>query len=406
MSRMRKTGKREQSIHKRLLSIILMFCLMLGSFTFGSGASTAYAADISASVLTDLTATITQDGAAIPEGGSITSTKPIRVEISFGVPVSGDDPTPTDPVQKGDTVTFNLSSAFTLLSGDTIELKMGTLLVGHATFTTDPITNMVTATVTFDGDNSVFDGTSNTVTCKFGANFEYDGSGTGGSTGDHTVTILEKTYTVNVPALPIEYDVTKKGTADLANQSITWTVNISATQGGAAVDLAGYQFFDDLQAVGTYIPSSFQVDSVDATPATADNALRYVFPDGATSPKTITFETKISDSAYYATSEQTVSNKAQLLNSESTAVDEGQFNVKFTPKWIEKTGVSSDAGSSGTYNPKDRTITWPEHHYRGLAKRCNIYGSGSGLLRRRVYEDQHRRDRQHRGRRYSNSVIY
>jgi ribosomal protein L2 len=358
MSRMRKTGKREQSIHKRLLSIILMFCLMLGSFTFGSGASTAYAADISASVLTDLTATITQDGAAIPEGGSITSTKPIRVEISFGVPVSGDDPTPTDPVQKGDTVTFNLSSAFTLLSGDTIELKMGTLLVGHATFTTDPITNMVTATVTFDGDNSVFDGTSNTVTCKFGANFEYDGSGTGGSTGDHTVTILEKTYTVNVPALPIEYDVTKKGTADLANQSITWTVNISATQGGAAVDLAGYQFFDDLQAVGTYIPSSFQVDSVDATPATADNALRYVFPDGATSPKTITFETKISDSAYYATSEQTVSNKAQLLNSESTAVDEGQFNVKFTPKWIEKTGVSSDAGSSGTYNPKDRTITW------------------------------------------------
>lgn len=363
MSRMRKTGKREQSIHKRLLSIILMFCLMLGSFTFGSGASTAYAADISASVLTDLTATITQDGAAIPEGGSITSTKPIRVEISFGVPVSGDDPTPADPVQKGDTVTFDLSSAFTLLSGDTIELKMGTLLVGHATFTTDPITNMVTATVTFDGDNSVFDGTSNTVTCKFGANFEYDGSGADGSTGDHTVTILEKTYTVNVPALPIEYDVTKTGTADLANQSITWKVNISATQGGAAVDLAGYQFFDDLQTVGTYIPSSFQVDGVDATPNTTDNALRYVFPDGSTSPKTITFKTKISDAAYYATSEQKVNNTAQLLDSESTTVDEGQFEVKFTPKWIEKTGVSSDRDENGNlnvgdYNPTNRTITW------------------------------------------------
>lgn len=346
-----------------MLSIILMFCLMLGSFTFGSGASTAYAADISASVLTDLTATITQDGSAILEGGSITSTKPIRVGISFGVPVSGDNPTPADPVQKGDTVTFDLSSAFTLLSGDTIELKMGTLLVGHATFTTDPITNMVTATVTFDGDNSVFDGTSNTVTCQFGANFEYDGSGAGGSTGDHTVTILEKTYTVNVPALPIEYDVTKTGTADLANQSITWEVNISATQGGAAVDLAGYQFFDDLQTVGTYIPSSFQVNRVDAAPDTAGNALRYVFPDGSNSPKIITFKTKISDAAYYVTSEQKVNNTAQLLNSESTTVNEGQFEVKFTPKWIEKTGVSSDRDEHGNlnvgnYNPTNRTITW------------------------------------------------
>lgn len=308
--------------------------------------------------LTDLNIKVLQDGTEIPEGGNITSTKPIRVEISFGVPVAGDDPTPSDPVQKGDTVTFDLSSAFKLLSGNTIELKMGTLLVGHATFTTDPITNMVTATVTFDGHDSVFVETSNTVKCEFGANFEYDGSGSSGSAGDHTVTILEKTYTVNVPVLPIEYDVTKTGTVNLADQCITWMININATQGGAAVDLDGYQFFDDLQTVGTYIPSSFKVDETEASPDTADNTLRYVFPGGSTSPKTITFETKISDSAYYATSEQTVSNKAQLLNNESTPVDEGQCEVKFKPKWIEKTGVSSDAGSTGVYNPKDRTITW------------------------------------------------
>ncbi|HWR40587.1 MAG TPA: DUF5979 domain-containing protein [Patescibacteria group bacterium] len=323
--------------------------------------SVAHAADISTSVLTNFMATVKQDGTAIAEGGTITSTKPIRVDISFGVPVEGDDPTPTAPVQKGDTVKFDLSSAFKVLSDDSddfIELKMGSLLVGHATFTTDPDTKMVTATVTFDGDDSVFDGTSNTVTCQFGADFEYDGSGAGGSAGDHTITILEKTYTVNVPAAPIVYNVTKTGTADLANQSIEWTVNIQATQGGAPIDLAGYQFFDDLQTVGAYIPSSFKVDGTDASPDTADNALRYVFPDGSTSPKTITFDTKISDSAYYATSEQTVNNKAQLLNSESTAVDEGQFEVKFTPKWIEKTGVSSDAGSTGDYDPTNRTITW------------------------------------------------
>jgi len=146
--------------------------MMLGSFTLGLGTGEVYADEISASILTDLKATITQDGVTIPEGGSITSTKPIRVEISFGVPVIGDDPTPSHPVQKGDTVRFELSDAFTVLSGDTIELKMGTLLVGHASFITDPDTNMVTAIVTFDGDESVFDETSNTVSCEFGADFK------------------------------------------------------------------------------------------------------------------------------------------------------------------------------------------------------------------------------------------
>ena len=318
----------------------------------------AHASDISASILTDLMVTITQDGVEIPEGGSITSTKPIRVEISFGIPVVGDDPTPANPVQQGDTVTFNLTSAFKLLSSDTIDLKMGTLLVAHATFTTDPITKMVTAKVTFDGDDSVFNGDSHTVKCEFGADFEYDDSGSNGSTGDHTVTILGKTYTVNVPALPIVYDVTKTGTANLADQSITWTVYISATQGGAAVDLAGYKFFDDLQNVGTYISSSFKVDGTEVSPDTASNALRYTFPEDSTSPKTITFKTKIPDSAYYANSQQTVRNKAQLLDKVSKVVDEGEYGVQFKPEWIEKTGVSSDAGSSGVYNPKDRTIIW------------------------------------------------
>jgi uncharacterized repeat protein (TIGR01451 family) len=320
--------------------------------------SVAYAVDISTSVITNFTATVKQDGNPIDEGGTITSAKPIRVDIAFGVPVEGDDPTPAVSVHRGDTVKFNLSSAFKVLSGGPIELKMGALPVGHATFTTDPDTKMVTVTVTFDGDDSVFNGTSNTVTCKFGVDLEYDASGASGSAGDHTITILEKAYTVNVPAAPIVYNVTKKGTADLANQSIEWTVDIQALQGSAPVDLAGYQFFDDLQNVGAYIPSSFQVDGTYASPDTTGNALSYVFPEGSTSPKTIKFKTAISDAAYYATSEQKVNNKAQLLNSKSTVVEEGQFEVKFTPKWIEKEGIASDSGSTGIYDPTDRTIRW------------------------------------------------
>lgn len=358
MSRISKTKRRTQSLHKRSLSLVLIFCLMLGSFSFGPVTGEVYAEEIDESILIDLKATITQGGVEIPEGGSITSTKQIRVEISFGVPVEGDDPTPPVTVKQGDTVSFELSSAFTVLSGDTIELKMGEVKVGTAYFTTDPDTNMVTANVTFDGEDSVFNGDSHTVECKFEADFGYDGSGANGSTGDHTVTILGKTYTVNVPDLPIEYDVTKTGAADMADQSITWTINVNATQGGIAVDLAGYEFFDDLENVGEYIPDSFKVDGTVVSPDTADNELRYVFPEGSTSPKTITFDTEISDDEYYATSQQTVSNKAQLLDKDSNVMDEGQFDVKFTPKWIEKTGVSSDAGSTGDYDPTNRTITW------------------------------------------------
>ncbi|NTW70852.1 MAG: hypothetical protein HGA49_01245 [Eubacteriaceae bacterium] len=70
MSRISKTKRRTQYINKKLFSIILIFCLMLGSFPFGPGAGTVYATDQSASMLTDLMATITQDGVTIPEGGT------------------------------------------------------------------------------------------------------------------------------------------------------------------------------------------------------------------------------------------------------------------------------------------------------------------------------------------------
>jgi pilin isopeptide linkage protein/uncharacterized repeat protein (TIGR01451 family) len=338
---------------------IVMLAMTVNLFPFGL----VYAANISQDILTNLSATITQGGVTIPEEGTITSTAPIRVDISFGVPVAGDEETypPTPIVNQGDTVTFELSDSFTVLTGASIELKMGLLIVGHATFATDPVSNMVTATVVFDGDITVFNGDSNTVTCQFGANFEYDDSGAGGNTGDHLVAILDKTYTVNVPAVPIVYDVTKTGTVDLATQSIEWTATVEATQGGVHVSLAEYQFFDNLLNVGTYIPSSFKVDGAslsDVLIDTTGNGLGYVFPTGTTSPKTIKFKTTIPDSKYNATSLQTVTNTAQLRNSVSTVMDQGASTVTFTPTWITKAGVSSDAGSTGIYNPTNRTITW------------------------------------------------
>ncbi|NCB41615.1 MAG: hypothetical protein EOM59_03240 [Clostridia bacterium] len=344
----------KKSKEKVLISWLILL-MIINLFPFGM----AYGNEISQSVLLNLEVTVTQDGATIPEGGEITSTEPIRVDISFGVPVEGDNPTPANPVQKGDTVTLEIGDAFTVVPSGIIDLNMGLITVGHATFTTDPITNIVIATVTFDGDDSVFNGDSNTVTCQFGADFEYDDSGTAGNTGDHTVTILTKDYTVNVPALPIVYTVTKSGTANLAEQSITWNVAISATQGSTNVDLEGYQFFDNLQNVGDYITSAgFYVNGEDKGDVSTGSALSYVFPADSTSPAAIIFKTKIPDTKYYATSNQSISNNAQLLTGGSIVMAQGNRTVTFTPQWITKAGESSDAGSTGDYDPTDRTITW------------------------------------------------
>ena len=128
-------------------------------------------------VLTNVEISISQNGIDISEGGTIYSQEPIRVEVSFNVPVFGDNPEPDVYVNKGDTAYFELSDAFSLISGSTIELKTGSIVVAHVSFNTNLSTGMVTAEVVFDGDDQVFDGTSNNVRIRFVANFEFDDSG-------------------------------------------------------------------------------------------------------------------------------------------------------------------------------------------------------------------------------------
>ncbi|NLC25125.1 MAG: hypothetical protein GX777_00650, partial [Fastidiosipila sp.] len=325
--------------------------------------------------LTDLVATVKQDGNLIDTGATITSTKPIRVDFSFGVPVKGDDPSPTNPIQHGDTVTFEISSAFELTSFNVIELKKDGETVGHAAFTTDPNTNMVTATVTFDGKEQIFtDNSYSKVKVSFGGEFTYDSSGASGNPGGHTVTILEKEYTVNVPDAPIVYDVTKSGEANLKDQSIEWTVNISATQNGQSLDLAGYKFSDNLKDVGNYIKNSFKVATSEPTPEWNETTkeLSYVLLPNSISPQTITFKTAIPDDMYYATGQQTIGNTAKLLDSTSLPITEGAGSATFTPEWITKTGATNDDVNVVEYHPENRTITWTITANQYAAKLYNV----------------------------------
>ncbi|WP_090109702.1 DUF5979 domain-containing protein [Cohnella sp. OV330] len=218
------------------------------------------------------------------------------------------------------------------------------------------------ADILFDGDSEIFDenGGYNTVSGEFSAQLRYDNSGSAGDEGTHTVKILGKDYTVVVPPAPVVYNVAKSGVADLAHNKIDWTVTLSATKGATAVDLKDYEFSDDLSNVGTYVPSSFTVGGVAATPVETGSVITYKFPDPSSGPQEIKFSTTIPDNKYYVNNvNQSISNTAQLLK-DNAVVQSGSGTASFmTPKWIEKTGAAKhDPGSEATYDPADQFITW------------------------------------------------
>lgn len=313
------------------------------------------------SALTNLSASITQNGKEITVNDKISHTDPISVSISFGVPVEGDEPTPTDAIRKGDTASFKLSKAFTVVTGTSFQLTFGGLPVAHVELVSDANTQEVTANIVFDGDDEVFDGSTgiNTVVGRFNAELLYDASGNGGDEGDHTVMILDKTYTVNVPPAEIIYTSSKNGTADMANKRITWEVKVGATQSGNPIDLKDYTFKDELAQVGEYVPGSFEVNGTPTTPDVTGTELAHTFADPSVGEQTITFQTAIPDEKYYAGGAQNVSNQAQLINQQDEVVQTPSSTVSFTPKWIEKTGTANNEyDNNGIYDPSNRTITW------------------------------------------------
>lgn len=138
---------------------------------------------------------------------------------------------------------------------------------------------------------------------------------------------------------------------------MTWTIDVEATRGGTLVDLEGYRIVDDLQHAGNYVAGSFEVDGVPAVPGITGSTLEYMFPEGSTSPLKITYKTEIPESRYYTDTEQTLSNPVQLLDDDDV-VGTAQAEVKFTPKWIEKSGEAVENTGVGYYDPTNRTITW------------------------------------------------
>ena len=311
------------------------------------------------SALTNLSASITQNGKEITVDDKISHTEPVTVEISFGVPVEG-DVDPVDPIRKGDVASFKLSTGFAVLNHTSFDLEFSGYKVGEIELVSDSATQEVTVNILFNGDDEVFDENSgiNSVIGNFKAQLQYDASGDGGDEGDHEVMILDKTYTVNVPPAEIIYTSSKTGTADLANKLVTWEVKVGATQSGNPIDLKDYVFTDELAQVGEYIEGSFEVNGTPADPVVTGTEITHTFADNSVGEQIIRFQTTIPDEKYYAGGAQHVSNQAQLLNQQNEVVQTPSFQVSFTPKWIEKTGTANNEYNNGIYDPSNRTITW------------------------------------------------
>lgn len=310
--------------------------------------------------LENLRAELKQGEDKIEEGGKLNGKEKVSVDIFFDVPVEGDEPTPPVIINRNDTAEFDLSDGFKLLEGKTVELKekSGTNVIGHAKISLNPDTKVVSAHIIFDGDEEVFDGTLNTVSGWFHLDFDLDTSDIPQKEGEKQIYVLDKSYTVVIPPVEIVYEVKKSGNFNMKNHSVEWKVEVSASQGGEAVDLAGYKFSDDLKTVGEYLTDSFQIGGEPKTPVHQENKLEYVFPAESVGKQIITFETKVPEELYYALTPQTIRNKAELYNEEYELKKDDEAIVYWVPKWIEKKGEPGGEGSEGIYNPKDRTITW------------------------------------------------
>lgn len=235
-------------------------------------------------------------------------------------------------------------------------------MIGHvAAFHTDSDTKNVTAHVIFDGA-AMSDAGISGIRAGFHADLQVNSDGGQDGSGNTLFTILDKTYTIVPPAAPTTYTVQKTGAADLANKCINWTVTVTAAQGSTDLDLDGYTFSDDLTNVGDYVDGTFQVgpssgELTQQTPTQTGSVLSYAFPADSTSPQKITFSTTIPDANYEAGTQQTLSNKALLLDG-TTELAEGSGSVSFTPTWITKEGKVNYNGSLGVYSPTARTVTW------------------------------------------------
>ena len=320
---------------------------------------------------TDITATPTTLPATVvvtgvDEGGVIDSSVGIHLTVTLpSIPVIGDGG--DDYFEYGDSFELLLSENFMF---DPIPSNQDLMYNGVKVGTFVQSNNaqgQAVATIFFDGEDYIFDPTLlppgeppfSGVSAEFTFNLVWNNTYEEDENGDEYVVILDKTYDLKLPGDVLTYTVTKDvASVNLNEGTITWSVTItgeSDTVPPTALDLAGFQFSDDLTAVGAYVGGSFMVNGTAFTPDGTTPELTYTLPAPSVSPVVITFKTSIPDSTL--TNGGTISNTAEVFDGEDEIGSDNASAVIVGPS-ASKTGVADDGFGEGTYDPTDRTITW------------------------------------------------
>lgn len=321
----------------------------------------SYAADHGFDVVKNKSIQLTQGGVVVAEGADISVDKPLELAVRFDVPI-GDQ---AGQIQKGDVLRFDIADNFQV-EGEATK----TLFVQIDAFTSKRFGQFtikkegskLIGEIAFSGD--FFDDPDHGFTeaeAKFSAIIKFDGDPYSVPETGQNVQILEKTFVLKPPAAQYEYKATKTGAlvgGNLKAKQIEWTITIEALKNKQPHPLKDYKLVDVLTEVGPYVDGSLQVNGTAVTPSETA-PLTYTFPDGTTDKATITFKTTIPDEKLYKQQEQSISNTASFIDEKggnATTVTSGP--VTFSPMWILKEGKGSDLGSSGPYDPTNRTITW------------------------------------------------
>ncbi|NLY82958.1 MAG: hypothetical protein GX078_09455, partial [Clostridiales bacterium] len=229
--------------------------------------------------------------------------------------------------------------------------------IGHISLIEDP-TGIINANIVFDGDTQVFDGIQgwSELQCSFTAELEYNYDVGGGSIENHTVLLLGKEVTVNVPENSVIAEVEKTGVRN--GKFIDWVVEAEASQGNGNFDLVDFVFTDNLSNVGSYVTGTFKAGTtanISEATLPIDNfaetttGIEYKFPENSTGKRYLFFRTEIKDDVFYNNGDKTVTNTATVKKGNIFGTGTGQ--VTFTSEWITK-------ALDGTFDPTNRNISW------------------------------------------------
>lgn len=324
--------------------------------------------------------------AVIELGGTIQGRQPFTMKSEgLRVPVNGDDPNPTnaDPslyIQKDDWIELNRIDHFpevvlpTATRSLMAQTDTGPKMLGTVYFTPSSIR------VVFNGDEGFFNGVGRAVTFSFEttANSDLTGLNYGES---KPITIFGGAYQLQNPEVTPAYSITLispgmvrwdqysyRGiqAAQFIEGAITWQSTVSAFDQfdqTIKLPLDGKTFYtspaDYSNVRGIYVPDTFKVNGVQATPIIGeDGSLTYTFPAGTGEDPMVEYKTWIPKEGYYfeyrnppgnlGRSYRVMYGKVELRQDNDKLAETG-VEISFAPDWIQ-------AGAS--YDHPNEEITW------------------------------------------------